>query len=71
MLCGEFKYIVHKSIFRPDTVDAHSEENGRDAAIKHSSNETIYLFVGKNVVPKTGDTMNELYEKFKDEDGFL
>ncbi|KAF4655698.1 Gamma-aminobutyric acid receptor-associated protein-like 2 [Perkinsus olseni] len=70
MLCGEFKYIVHKSIFRPDT-DSQPDESGEDTAMKHSSNETIYIFVGKNVVPKTGETMNELYEKFKDEDGFL
>ncbi|EEQ99266.1 autophagy 8i, putative [Perkinsus marinus ATCC 50983] len=70
MLCGEFKYIVHKSIFRPD-VEAQSEENGQDVPIKHSFNETIYIFVWKNIVPKTGDTMNGLYDKFKDEDGFL
>lgn len=36
MLCGEFKYIVHKSIFRPD-VEAQSEENGQGRRRRSSS----------------------------------
>merc|ERR1712113_578505 len=57
MLCGEFKYIVHK----------HLTQMGM-AAI--SSDQTIYLFVSRTS-PKTGALMSEVYEQHKSDDGFL
>merc|ERR1712146_108666 len=57
MLCGEFKYIIHK----------HLNESGSGAI---ASDQTIYLFA-KNHTPKTGALMSEIYEQYKDMDGFL
>jgi GABA(A) receptor-associated protein len=74
MLCGEFKYIIHKHLTQQlaGTSDALSAE------------QTLYLFV-RNTPPRTGmflvtlictlrligALMSELYEAFKDPDGFL
>merc|ERR1712151_875049 len=57
MLCGEFKYIVHKHI------NLVAEES-------LASDQTIYLFVN-STSPKTGALMSQIYEKFKADDGFL
>merc|ERR1712166_1297409 len=57
MLCGEFKYIVHKHISQM----AH-------ASI--ASDQTIYLFVN-TTSPKTGALMSEVYDQYKADDGFL
>eukprot|EP00928_Gymnodinium_smaydae_P023156 TRINITY_DN19220_c0_g1_i1.p1 TRINITY_DN19220_c0_g1~~TRINITY_DN19220_c0_g1_i1.p1 ORF type:complete len:305 (+),score=48.25 TRINITY_DN19220_c0_g1_i1:147-1061(+) len=57
MLCGEFKYIVHKNI-----VQATKDGLAAD--------QTVYLFVN-GISPKTGTPMSELYEQFRDADGFL
>ncbi|EER12113.1 autophagy 8i, putative [Perkinsus marinus ATCC 50983] len=64
MLCGEFKYIVHKHI-------TQAVENGHERGIQGiSAEQTIYLFVKKRT-PRTGSMMSELYDAHKDEDGFL
>lgn len=63
MLCGEFKYIIHK----------HLTEMTRAAGGKQkglSPDQTLYLFAN-NVPPRPGALMSELYETYKDEDGFL
>eukprot|EP00746_Dinoflagellata_sp_MGD_P130809 gnl/MRDRNA2_/MRDRNA2_64679_c0_seq2.p1 gnl/MRDRNA2_/MRDRNA2_64679_c0~~gnl/MRDRNA2_/MRDRNA2_64679_c0_seq2.p1 ORF type:complete len:122 (+),score=19.89 gnl/MRDRNA2_/MRDRNA2_64679_c0_seq2:74-439(+) len=57
MLCGEFKYIIHKHIHQTST-----------SAI--SADMTIYLFVG-NSSPKTAALMSEVYDSYKADDGFL
>merc|ERR1719487_2547338 len=57
MLCGEFKYIIHKHL--------NQTANGSIA-----SDQTIYLFVN-GVSPMTGAQMSEVYEQYKGEDGFL
>ncbi|CAE7239692.1 ATG8 [Symbiodinium sp. CCMP2592] len=57
MLCGEFKYIVHKQI-----ADATPERLTVD--------QTIYLFVN-GITPKTSTPMSQLYDQFKASDGFL
>merc|ERR1711933_146749 len=57
MLCGEFKYIVHKHI-----------NQAADVAL--ASDQTIYLFVN-GTSPKTGALMSEIYEEHKADDGFL
>merc|ERR1711862_982239 len=57
MLVGEFKYIIHKHINQTD-------------ASSISSDQTIYLFVN-GTSPKTGALMSEVYEQYKDEDGYL
>merc|ERR1719375_2595609 len=57
MLCGEFKYIIHK----------HINQTG-SATI--ASDQTIYLFVG-STSPKTGALMSEVYDQYKADDGFL
>merc|ERR1712187_281569 len=57
MLCGEFKYIVHKHISQV-----------ADAPL--ASDQTIYLFVN-GTSPKTGALMSEIYEQHKSDDGFL
>merc|ERR1719394_363019 len=57
MLCGEFKYIIHKHL---------SQESNM------SSEQTIYLFVGTTTTaPRTGAALCEIYAKHKSEDGFL
>jgi GABA(A) receptor-associated protein len=57
MLCGEFKFIIHKHL-QQQTSNSISAES------------TIYLFI-KNTPPRTGALMSELYEQQRDEDGFL
>ena len=61
MLCGEFKYIIHKHL-QQQMQAAHQPGISAEA--------TIYLFI-KNTPPRTGALMSELYEASKDEDGFL
>eukprot|EP00928_Gymnodinium_smaydae_P036667 TRINITY_DN255_c0_g3_i1.p1 TRINITY_DN255_c0_g3~~TRINITY_DN255_c0_g3_i1.p1 ORF type:complete len:411 (-),score=94.91 TRINITY_DN255_c0_g3_i1:93-1325(-) len=57
MLCGEFKYIVHKHVAQ-----------AMGGAIRPE--QTIYIFVN-GISPKTSAPMSELYESFKADDGFL
>lgn len=39
--------------------------------IKLSSDQAIFLFVGDNFMPPAAAIMSQLYEEFKNEDGFL
>jgi len=39
--------------------------------MKLSSEKAIFLFVNKDVYPPTAALMSHIYEKYKDEDGFL
>eukprot|EP00927_Polykrikos_kofoidii_P045587 TRINITY_DN39621_c0_g1_i1.p1 TRINITY_DN39621_c0_g1~~TRINITY_DN39621_c0_g1_i1.p1 ORF type:complete len:379 (+),score=76.86 TRINITY_DN39621_c0_g1_i1:76-1212(+) len=58
MLCGEFKYIIHKQVTQaaaPSTANA---------------DQTIYIFVN-GITPKVSTLMSELYDRHQDEDGFL
>lgn len=57
MLCGEFKYMVHKQI-----ADATPE--------RLSVDHTIYLFIN-GITPKTSTPMSQLYDQFRQADGFL
>mmetsp|Transcript_122447 Transcript_122447/g.346193 ORF Transcript_122447/g.346193 Transcript_122447/m.346193 type:complete len:305 (-) Transcript_122447:88-1002(-) len=57
MLCGEFKYIVHKHV-------------AQALGSKLRAEQTIYIFV-KGISPKTSAPMSELYEQFCAADGFL
>lgn len=57
MLCGQFKYIIHKHI-------------NQTASSSLTSEQTIYLFVG-NTLPKTGSQISEVYDQHKADDGFL
>mmetsp|Transcript_64336 Transcript_64336/g.140035 ORF Transcript_64336/g.140035 Transcript_64336/m.140035 type:complete len:127 (+) Transcript_64336:88-468(+) len=57
MLCGEFKYIIHKHI-------------NQSASSAIAADQTIYLFVGATS-PKTGALMSEVYAQYKADDGFL
>eukprot|EP00933_Yihiella_yeosuensis_P001966 TRINITY_DN10321_c0_g1_i2.p1 TRINITY_DN10321_c0_g1~~TRINITY_DN10321_c0_g1_i2.p1 ORF type:complete len:371 (-),score=73.48 TRINITY_DN10321_c0_g1_i2:184-1191(-) len=57
MLCGEFKYIVHKHI---------TQAMGGSLSVE----QTIYIFVNGKT-PKTSTPMSELYEQFRAEDGYL
>lgn len=57
MLCGEFKYMVHKQI-----ADATPE--------RLSVDQTIYLFIN-GITPKTSTPMSQLYDQFRQADGFL
>eukprot|EP00931_Biecheleriopsis_adriatica_P027845 TRINITY_DN16667_c0_g1_i1.p1 TRINITY_DN16667_c0_g1~~TRINITY_DN16667_c0_g1_i1.p1 ORF type:complete len:127 (+),score=29.72 TRINITY_DN16667_c0_g1_i1:67-447(+) len=59
MLCGEFKYIVHK----------HIQQTASGQAI--SANQAIYLFMNDSTSAKTGSLMSEVYATHKAEDGFL
>ena len=60
MLCGEFKYIIHK----------HIQQAASGKGI--SADQAIYLFMSKsNTSVKTGALMSEVYESHKAEDGFL
>ena len=61
MLCGEFKYIIHKHL-------QQQTQAANQTAI--SAEQTVYLFI-KNTPPRTGALMSELYESSRDEDGFL
>jgi GABA(A) receptor-associated protein len=56
MLCGEFKYIVHKQV---------ALASGGLAV-----DQTIYVFVG-GTSPKSSATMADLYEQHGSDDGFL
>ncbi|EER18681.1 autophagy 8i, putative [Perkinsus marinus ATCC 50983] len=67
MLCGEFKYIVHKHITQAAESNASEGHRGIQGI---SAEQTIYLFVKKKT-PRTGSMMSELYDAHKDEDGFL
>merc|ERR1711933_565469 len=55
MLCGEFKYIVHKHL---------NQSSGAPAP----SDQTIYLFVG-STAPKTGALLSEIFDQHKSNDG--
>merc|ERR1719507_172039 len=55
MLCGEFKYIIHKHINQTASLTA---------------DQTIYLFVNRTA-PKTGAPLSEVYEQYRSDDGFL
>mmetsp|Transcript_10960 Transcript_10960/g.25772 ORF Transcript_10960/g.25772 Transcript_10960/m.25772 type:complete len:129 (-) Transcript_10960:92-478(-) len=57
MLCGEFKYIIHKHL--------NEVVHGSIAA-----DQTVYLFV-QNVSPKVGTLLSEIYARHKADDGFL
>ena len=57
MLCGEFKYIVHKHI-------------NQVANASIAADQTIYLFVN-TASPKTGALMSDVYDQHKADDGFL
>ena len=59
MLCGQFKYIIHKHINQCAT-----------AQNLISADQTIYLFV-RNKEPPTGALMSEVYDSYKADDGFL
>ena len=39
--------------------------------INLTESESIFMFVNETVLAPTSHTMNALYEKYKDEDGFL
>jgi GABA(A) receptor-associated protein len=58
MLCGEFKYIIHKHI-------------SQMAGLSMGSEQTIYLFINSTTTPKSGSLMSEIYATYKSEDGFL
>lgn len=59
------KYLAPQVI----TIGKFSHEIRRH--IQLDSNEALYLFVGgSNLVP-SNITMNELYQRYRDEDGFL
>ncbi|ETW46058.1 hypothetical protein PFMALIP_05878 [Plasmodium falciparum MaliPS096_E11] len=60
MLVGEFKFILHQ----------HINQSAYGSNMKLFRERTIYLFVN-NIVPKTGLLMQDLYEMYKDEDGYL
>mmetsp|Transcript_26426 Transcript_26426/g.69956 ORF Transcript_26426/g.69956 Transcript_26426/m.69956 type:complete len:124 (-) Transcript_26426:136-507(-) len=57
MLCGEFKYIIHKHI-------------NQAAGASIMSDQTIYLFVD-NTSPKASALMSDVYEQYRNDDGFL
>eukprot|EP00933_Yihiella_yeosuensis_P013261 TRINITY_DN1236_c0_g2_i1.p1 TRINITY_DN1236_c0_g2~~TRINITY_DN1236_c0_g2_i1.p1 ORF type:complete len:129 (+),score=34.53 TRINITY_DN1236_c0_g2_i1:108-494(+) len=60
MLCGEFKYIIHK----------HMNQATGGGGI--AADQAIYLFVANSgMSPKTGTQMSEVYDQYKAEDGFL
>lgn len=59
MLCGQFKYIIHKHI-----------QQCSSSQPSIGSDQTIYLFVN-NTSPKTGALMSEIYDSYKADDGFL
>mmetsp|Transcript_38008 Transcript_38008/g.75349 ORF Transcript_38008/g.75349 Transcript_38008/m.75349 type:complete len:126 (+) Transcript_38008:107-484(+) len=58
MLIGEFKYIIHKHITQT-------------ACTAIASDQTVYLFVNSRILPKTGELMSAVYDKYKADDGFL
>lgn len=63
MLVGEFKYIIHKHITQSNVT--------QNSGLKIPAYEkTIYLFVN-NTIPKAGSLMQEVYEQYVSDDGFL
>merc|ERR1740130_323494 len=60
MLIGEFKYIIFKELHK----------NTGDAGVI-DSDQTVYLFVSNGISPLISSPMSEIYEKHKDQDGFL
>mmetsp|Transcript_2563 Transcript_2563/g.7632 ORF Transcript_2563/g.7632 Transcript_2563/m.7632 type:complete len:128 (-) Transcript_2563:328-711(-) len=57
MLCGEFKYVIHK----------HLSQNVASAL---GADQTIYLFASGSS-PRTGALLSEVYDQHKASDGFL
>merc|ERR1712129_96653 len=57
MPCSEFKFLIHRQV-------AHALKGHRGAE------QTIYIFVN-GLAPKTSTPMSDLYDKFRDTDGFL
>jgi GABA(A) receptor-associated protein len=57
MLCGEFKYMIHRNLSQALTGHRGAEQ-------------TIYIFVN-GLAPKTSTPLSDLYEKFRADDGFL
>lgn len=57
MRCGEFKHVVRKHLCQ--TIGGPLP-----------ADQTLYLLVA-NTTPKVGVTMSEIYDRHKDEDGFL
>merc|ERR1712023_507036 len=57
MLCGKFKYIMHKHI-------------NQMANASIAVDQTIYLFVN-TTSPKTGALMSDVYDQHKADDGVL
>jgi len=39
--------------------------------LKVTSEKALFIFVGENQIPPTAATIKEVYDKYKDEDGFL
>ena len=39
--------------------------------LKLTSDKSIYLFINEKIIPTTSALLGEIYEKYKDEDGFL
>ncbi|OII74939.1 uncharacterized protein cubi_03070 [Cryptosporidium ubiquitum] len=64
MLVGEFKYIIHKHI----TQSSNTQNSGIKIPVPYE--KTIYLFVN-NTIPKAGSLMQEVYEQYVSDDGFL
>jgi len=63
MLCGEFKYMIHKKLSQADGGNGLVGRRG-------GSEQTIYIFLN-GLAPKTSAPLSELYEKFRADDGFL
>merc|ERR1719221_121849 len=57
ILCGEFKYIIHKNL-------------SQCASMYLDSGQTIYLFVN-GLSLKSNTLMSEVYEKYRARDNFL
>tara|TARA_B110000263_G_scaffold242699_1_gene248507 strand:+ start:57 stop:419 length:363 start_codon:yes stop_codon:yes gene_type:complete len=55
MILGQFKYIIHKYLFEKNTLN---------------KSETLYLFINNKVL-KTDILISELYELYKNKDGYL
>eukprot|EP01066_Platyproteum_vivax_P002495 Platyproteum_vivax@DN13047_c0_g1_i1.p1 len=64
MVVGEFKYIIQKHINTQTTSQPNTQNE------QQASDRTIYLFVG-NTTPASSAVMQEVYQRYKDEDGFL
>lgn len=60
MLCGEFKYMIHKLIVQATP--------GGEGSMK--ADQTIYIFCN-GMAPKASTPMSELYDKMHGGDGFL